>query len=179
MTLGMSLSTFTLLHVIISLAGLGSGFIVVFGLLNGKRLDGWTAIFLTSTVLTSLTGFLFPFEGLKPSYIVGGISLVVLAIAIWARYGVRLAGAWRGTYVVTAAIALYLNCFVAVVQAFMKIPALHALAPTQTTEPPFLVAQCAVLAIFVWLLRKKTPLAVDWQSGSGKSQTSYWPALAT
>jgi hypothetical protein len=83
MVLGMSLSAFTLLHVIISLAGIGSGFVVVYGLLNGTRLDSWTAIFLTTTVLTSLTGFLFPFEGLKPSYIVGGISLVVLAIAIW------------------------------------------------------------------------------------------------
>ncbi len=150
MVLGMSLSTFTLLHVIISLAGIGSGFIVLFGLLNGKRLDGWTAIFLTTTVLTSLTGFLFPFEGLKPSYIVGGISLVVLAIAIWARYGGRLAGASRWIYVVAAAVALYLNCFVAVVQAFLKIPALHALAPTGS-EPPFLVAQTVVLGIFVWL----------------------------
>ena len=150
MVLGMSLSTFTLLHVIISLAGIGTGFIVVYGLLNGKRLDGWTAIFLTTTVLTSLTGFLFPFEGLKPSYIVGGISLVVLAIAIWARYGARLAGASRWIYVVSAAVALYLNCFVAVVQAFMKIPALHALAPTGS-EPAFLVAQTVVLAIFVWL----------------------------
>jgi hypothetical protein len=150
MVLGMSLSTFTLLHVIISLAGIGSGFIVLFGLLNDKRLDGWTAIFLTTTVLTSLTGFLFPFEGLKPSYIVGGISLVVLAIAIWARYGGRLAGASRWMYVVSAAVALYLNCFVAVVQAFLNIPALHTLAPTGS-EPPFLIAQTVVLAIFVWL----------------------------
>ncbi len=150
MVLGMSLSTFTLLHVIISLAGIGTGFIVMYGLLNAKRLDGWTAIFLTTTVLTSVTGFMFPFEGLKPSYIVGALSLVVLAIAIWARYGGRLAGASRWIYVVTAAIALYLNCFVAVVQAFMKIPALHVLAPTQT-EPPFLVAQTVVLAIFIWL----------------------------
>jgi len=150
MVLGLSLSTFTLIHVIISLAGIGSGFIVLYGLLNGKRLDGWTAIFLTTTVLTSVTGFLFPFEGLKPSYIVGGISLVVLAIAIWARYGGRLAGASRWIYVVTAALALYFNCFVAVVQAFAKVPALQALAPTQK-EPPFLVAQLVVLALFIWL----------------------------
>ena len=150
MVLGMSLSTFTLLHVLISLAGIGTGFIVVYGLLNGKRLDGWTAIFLTTTVLTSLTGFLFPFEGLKPSYIVGGISLVLLAVAILARYTFRLAGGWRGAYVVTAAIALYLNCFVAVIQAFLKVPALHALAPTQK-EPPFAIAQLLVFAIFVWL----------------------------
>jgi hypothetical protein len=150
MVLGLSLSTFTLLHVIISLAGIGSGFIVLFGLLNGKRLDGWTAVFLTTTVLTSLTGFLFPFEGLKPSYIVGAISLLVLAIAIFARYGRQMAGSWRWIYIVTAAIALYLNCFVAVVQSFLKIPALHAMAPNGN-EPPFLVAQCIVLAIFVWL----------------------------
>ena len=119
-------------------------------MLIGKRLDGWTSIFLTTTVLTSVTGFLFPFEGLKPSYIVGGISLLVLAIAIWARYGGRLAGPSRWIYVVTAAVALYLNCFVAVVQSFLKIPALHALAPTGS-EPPFLIAQLLVLAIFVWL----------------------------
>ena len=150
MVLGMSLSTFTLLHVIISLAGIGTGFIVLYGLLNGKLLDGWTAIFLTTTVLTNVTGFLFPFEGLKPSYIVGGISLIVLAVAIVARYTFHLAGAWRETYVVTAAIALYFNCFVAVVQAFLKIPALNALAPTQK-EPPFLVAQLVVLVLFVGL----------------------------
>jgi hypothetical protein len=150
MMLGMSLSTFTLIHVIIGLAGLGTGFIVVYGLLNSKRLDGWTAIFLTTTVLTSVTGFMFPFEGLKPSYILAAMSLVVLAVAIVARYAFHLAGAWRGTYVVTAAIALYFNCFVAVVQAFAKIPALHAIAPTQK-EPPFAIAQLLVLAIFVWL----------------------------
>jgi len=151
MVLGLSLSTFTLLHVIISLAGIGTGFIVMFGLLNGKRLDGWTAIFLATTVLTNLTGFLFPFEGFKPSYVLATLSLIVLAIAIYARYSRRMAGSWRGTYVITAAIALYFNCFVAVVQSFLKIPTLHPLAPTATTEPPFLVAQTAVLAIFIWL----------------------------
>jgi hypothetical protein len=150
MLLGMSLSTFTLLHVIISLAGIGSGFIVLFGLLNSKRFDGWTAIFLTTTVLASVTGFMFPFEGFKPSYVLAAMSLVVLAIAIWARYGAHLAGGWRGTYVIAAAIALYFNCFVGVAQAFMKIPALHAMAPTGS-EPPFLVAQCVVLAVFIWL----------------------------
>ena len=150
MTLGLSLSAFTLLHVIISLAGIGSGFIVLYGLLNSKRLDGWTAIFLTTTVLTSVTGFMFPFEKLLPSHIVGALSLVILAIAIFARYSRRMTGAWRGVYVITAAIALYLNCFVAVVQAFLKVPALHAMAP-HGSEPPFLVAQLIVLAIFVWL----------------------------
>jgi len=150
MVLGLSLSTFTLIHVIISLAGIGSGFVVMYGMLNSSRLDGWTVISLTATVLTSVTGFFFPFEGLKPSYIVGGISLLVLAVAIWARYGGRLAGSAGWIYVVSAALALYLNCFVAVVQAFGKVPALKALAPTQA-EPPFLVAQLVVLALFIWL----------------------------
>jgi hypothetical protein len=150
MVLGMSLSTYTLLHVIISLAGIGSGFIVMYGLFNSKRLDRWTAIFLTTTVLTNVTGFLFPFEGFKPSYVVDGISLILLAIAIWARYSRRLEGATRRTYILTAALALYFNCFVAVIQAFAKVPALHALAPTQK-EPPFLFAQLVVLALFIWL----------------------------
>ncbi len=150
MVLGMSLSTFTLLHVIISLAGIGSGFIVMYGLLNRKRLDGWTAIFLSTTVLTSVTGYLFPFEGFKPSYVVGGISLIVLAVAIWARYRGHMEGAARGIYISTAAVALYLNCFVAVIQAFAKVPALHALAPTQK-EPPFLIAQLFLLALFIGL----------------------------
>lgn len=150
MVLGMSLSTYTLIHVVISLAGIGSGFVVMYGLLNSKRLDGWTAIFLTTTVLTSVTGFFFPFEGLKPSYILAGISLILLAIAIWARYSRRLEGGARRTYIVTAALALYFNCFVGVIQAFTKVPALHALAPTQK-EPPFLVAQLVVLGIFIWL----------------------------
>lgn len=150
MVLGMSLSTFTLLHVIISLTGIGTGFIVMFGLLNGNRLDGWTAIFLTTTVLTSVTGFLSPFEKLLPSHIVGILSLIVLAIAIWARYGRHLEGASRWIYVVTAGVALYFNCFVAVAQSFLKIPALHAMAPARS-EPPFLIAQCVVLAIFIWL----------------------------
>jgi hypothetical protein len=150
MILGMSTSTFTLVHVLISLAGIGSGFIVVYGLLTRQRLDGWTAFFLTTTVLTSLTGFLFPVEHLLPSHVVGIISLVVLAVAIVARYAQRLAGAWRWIYVVCAVLALYLNSFVAVVQSFLKVPSLKALAPTQK-EPPFLVAQLTVMAIFIVL----------------------------
>jgi hypothetical protein len=148
--LGMTTSTFTLLHVLISLAGIGSGFIVVYGLLTGKRLDGWTAIFLATTVLTSLTGFLFPVEHLLPSHVVGIISLVVLAIAILARYALHLAGAWRWVYVVCSVLALYLNSFVAVVQSFLKVPALKTLAPTQK-EPPFLVVQLIVMALFIVL----------------------------
>lgn len=150
MILGMTTSTFTLLHVLISLAGLGSGFIVVYGLLTGKRLDGWTAIFLATTVLTSLTGFLFPVEHLLPSHVIGIISLVVLVVAILARYALHLAHSWRWIYVVCAVLALYLNSFVAVVQSFLKVPALKVLAPTQK-EPPFLIAQLIVMAVFIVL----------------------------
>jgi len=155
MTLELSLSAFTLLHVIISLAGIGSGFIVVLGLLNSKRLNGWTAIFLTTTVLTSVTGFMFPFEGFKPSYVLGVLSLLVLAVAIYSRYSRHMAGSWRSTYVITATFALYFNCFVAIVQAFLKVPALHALAPNGN-EPPFVVAQMLLLALFVWLTYRAT-----------------------
>jgi len=150
MILGMSLQTFTFVHVLLSLVGIGSGFIVVFGLLSGKRLNGWTLLFLVTTALTSATGLLFPVEHLLPSHILGILSLVVLALAIVARYAFHMAGAWRTTYVVGAVIALYFNCFVGVVQAFLKVAALKALAPTQK-EPPFLVAQLLVLAIFVGL----------------------------
>jgi len=146
----MTLETFTLVHVVISLVGIGSGLIVMYGLLTAKRLNGWTALFLITTVLTSVTGFGFPFDHLLPSHKVGIISLVMLAIAILARYPLRLAGAWCGIYVVTASIAFYLNVFVLVVQSFEKVPALRALAPEQN-EPPFLVAQVAVLVIFVVL----------------------------
>ena len=144
------MAIFTLVHVLISLAGIGTGFIVLYGLLAAKRLDGWTAIFLVTTVLTSLTGFLFPFKHLLPSHIVGVISLLVLAPAIFGRYVHDLAGAWRWIYVVSAVLALYLNVFVAIVQAFLKVPALKALAPKQT-EPPFLLAQVVVMAIFIVL----------------------------
>jgi hypothetical protein len=122
----------------------------MYGLLVGKRLDGITAIFLVSTVLTSVTGFGFPFDHLLPSHIVGILSLVVLAGAILARYAFHLAGAWRAIYVICASIALYFNVFVLMVQLFEKVPALKALAPTQK-EPPFLVAQVALLIIFVVL----------------------------
>ena len=144
---GMSLETFTLIHVLISLVGIGSGLVVLFGLMAGKRLDGWTALFLATTVATSVTGFGFPFDHLLPSHKVGFISLVVLAAAIAARYAFHLRGAWRHVYVVCAALALYLNVFVGVVQAFLKVPALNALAPHQT-EPPFVVAQGIVLVLF-------------------------------
>ena len=150
MILGMSIETFTLVHTAISLIGIVSGLVVVYGMLGGKRLDGWTALFLLTTVLTSVTGYLFPFEHLLPSHIVGGISLVVLAVALLARYSFHLAGVWRRTYVLTAVMALYLNVFVLVVQSFLKVPALHALAPAGK-ESPFAVAQLIVLAVFIWL----------------------------
>jgi hypothetical protein len=144
------MTTLTFVHVVLSLIGILSGLVVLFGLLTAKRLDGWTALFLTTTVLTSATGFLFPFHKLLPSHIVGIISLVLLAVAILARYALHLAGAWRWIYVVTAVIALYLNVFVLVVQAFLKVPALNDLAPTQS-EPPFKITQLVVLALFVVL----------------------------
>jgi hypothetical protein len=151
MVFGMSLATYTFIHVLISVIGIASGLIVFYGMLQAKRLDGLTAIFLLTTVLTSVTGFGFPFTHLLPSHIVGIISLLVLTVALIARYQRYLAGAWRATYVVTAGLALYFNCFVLVVQSFEKVPALRALAPTQK-EPPFAVAQIAVLVIFIVLI---------------------------
>ena len=150
MTLGMSLSTFTTVHVALSLIGIVSGLVVMYGLLVGRRLDGWTGLFLITTVLTSVTGFGFPFDHLLPSHIVGILSLVALAIAILARYALHLNGAWRSIYVIFASVALYFNVFVLVFQCFEKVSALKALAPTQK-EPPFLVAQLAVLALFIVL----------------------------
>ena len=150
MMLGMSLSTFTTVHVLISLVGIGSGFAVLLGLFSAKRVNGLTALFLLTTVLTSVTGFGFPFTHLLPSHKIAIISLVVLAIAILARYSFHMVGKWRWIYVVTAMIALYLNLFVLVFQSFEKVPALKAMAPTQS-EPPFLVAQLAVMAVFIVL----------------------------
>jgi hypothetical protein len=150
MILGLSASTFTTLHVIISLIGIAAGLVVLYGMLNATPLPGWTAVFLAATVLTSVTGFFFPAAHILPSHIVGIISLAVLALALAALYLFHLHGAWRWIYVVSAMVALYFNCFVGVVQAFQKIPALHALAPTQS-EPPFATAQLAVLAIFIVL----------------------------
>jgi len=150
MVLGMTLETYTFLHVLISLVGIGSGLVVLFGLLNGKRLDRWTALFLATTVATSVTGFGFPFDHLLPSHKVGILSLLVLAVAILARYPFHLAGVWRRVYVVCAVVALYFNVFVGVVQAFLKVPVLKAMAPKQT-EPPFVVAQGIVLTLFVVL----------------------------
>jgi len=150
MILGIATSTYTLIHVVISLIGIGSGIVVLWGMIRNKRLDGITAIFLTFTVLTSVTGFGFPFTHVTPGIIVGVISLALLGLAIAARYAFRLAEAWRLIYVVTALMALYLNVFVLVVQSFEKVPALHALAPTQS-EPPFVATQLVVLVVFIIL----------------------------
>jgi hypothetical protein len=148
MILGMSLPVFTALHVVISLVGIGSGVVVLYGLTASKRLDGWTMLFLVTTIATSLTGFLFPNSHITPGIVIGILSLVVLASAIAARYGFHLTGAWRPIYVVCASLGLYFNCFVLVVQSFEKVPALRAAAPTQK-EPPFVAAQLVVLAAFI------------------------------
>jgi hypothetical protein len=150
MVLGMSLATFTMVHVIISLIGIVSGILVMFGLLGSNRMPGMTAIFLLFTILTSATGFLFPFTKLLPSHMIGILSLVLLAIACVALYGLKLSGPWRSVYVVTAMISLYLNVFVLVIQSFLKIPVLHALAPSvPPSEPPFAVVQGLVLLFFI------------------------------
>jgi hypothetical protein len=148
MILGMSIGAFTLLHVVITLVAIGSGLIVVGGLFASHRLPGTTALFLFTTLLTSLTGFLFPIRGFTPALGVGIVACVILAIALFARYGKQLAGPWRWIYVVTAIISLYLNVFVLVVQSFVKVSALNALAPTQS-EAPFAIAQAVVLVIFI------------------------------
>jgi len=144
------MKTFTLLHVLISLAGIFSGFVVLFGLLAGKQLDGWTKFFLATTVATSVTGFFFPLHGLTPAIVVGIISLAALAVALFARYARHLAGTWRKTYVFSAVLALYLNVFVLIVQSFLKIPALKEIAPTQN-DPPFKFTQLVVLVAFIAL----------------------------
>ena len=147
MILGMSVGAFTILHVIITLVAIGSGLIVVGGMFSSNRLPVATALFLFTTVLTSVTGFLFPIHGFTPALGVGIVACVMLAVVLFALYK-RLVGRWRWIYVITAVASLYLNVFVLVVQSFVKVSALNALAPTQT-EPPFAVTQATVLAIFV------------------------------
>lgn len=150
MVWGLTLGTFTAVHVVLSLIGIGAGLVVMIGLISGRQLGGFTALFLVTTVATCVTGFGFPVDHVLPSHVVGVVSLVVLAVAIVALYGLRLRGRWRAIYVIGAGLALYFNVFVGVVQAFLKIPALHALAPQQT-EAPFVVAQLVVLAVFIVL----------------------------
>ena len=151
MILGMSLAAYTKLHVIISLIGILSGLVVLASLLTGKLPRIVNALFLITTVLTSAGGYLFPFTHILPSHIIGAISLLILAVAIYALYVAHLAGGWRKTYVITAMAALYLNVFVLVFQLFLKVPSIHALAPTQS-EPPFAIAQITVMILFIVLI---------------------------
>jgi len=150
MILGMSISLYTQVHVIISLIAIASGLLVAIGMIMARSSSSMTALFLFTTILTSVTGFFFPFHGVTPGIVVGVLSLVVLLLAVIARYGKHLAGGWRGTYVITAMFALYLNIFVLVAQCFEHIPSFHVLAPTGT-EPPFKIAQGIVLVVFVVL----------------------------
>ncbi len=150
MILGMSIATFTAVHGVISLIGIATGLIVVVGMLSASGLPGWTALFLVTTILTSVTGFFFPTTHVLPSHVVGVISLVVLAGTIVGLYVQRLAGPWRWIYITGAVLALYLNVFVGVIQAFLKVPLLNRLAPTQS-EPPFLLAQLILLVLFIVL----------------------------
>jgi hypothetical protein len=144
----MLLRAFTAFHVTLSLIGIVTGFVVVYGMLTARRLDGWTSLFLWTTVATSVTGFMFPVQKFLPSHGVGILSLIVLALAIMARNRYRMSGGWRRTYVITSLIALYFNVFVLIVQLFEKVPALKELAPTQS-EPPFQVAQLTALVLFI------------------------------
>lgn len=146
----MILQIYTVIHTLISLVAIFTGLVVVVGMLGGKRLDGWTKWFLITAVATTITGFFFPFHGFTPAIGLGIISLPFLALTIFARYAKHLAGAWRWIFVIGAVICLYFNLFVAVVQTFEKIPALHAMAPTQT-EPPFKLTQLVVLLVSVLL----------------------------
>ena len=155
-------------HVIISLIGIAAGFIVMFGMLGSNRMPGWTALFLATTILTNVTGFLIPpflFDKLLPSHMIGILSLMLLAIACFALYGQKLSGAWRWIYVLTALLSLYLNTFVLVIQSFLKIGPLHALAPSvPPSEPPFAILQGIVLVFFIIMIigaiRRFRPLAV-------------------
>src|SRR5258708_11941611 len=153
MVLGMSLSAFTTLHVVISLIAIVAGISALFGLLGSNPMPGLTGIFLLFTILTSATGFLFPFEKLLPSHMIGILSLVLLAIACIALYGMKLSGPWRWIYVLTALISLYLNVFVLVIQSFLKIPPLHEIAPgNPPAGPAFLVVQVIVLVFFAIMI---------------------------
>jgi hypothetical protein len=143
-----ALTAFTIFHVLISLVGIAAGFVVMFGMIGSRRLNGWTSLFLWTTLATTLTGFMFPFHGLLPSYYVGFVSTLILVIAIVARYPKHMNGSWRWIYVVTAILGQYLNVFVLVVQLFLKVPALHALAP-KGNEPPFLISQVVVMLLFI------------------------------
>jgi hypothetical protein len=155
MVLGMSIAAFTMLHVIISLIAIGTGFIVLFGLISGRLLSPWNGVFLATTILTSLTGFAFPNTKVTPGIVLGVLSLIVLAIALIALYVFHLRGGWRRTYAITAMIALYFNVFVLIAQIFEHVPVFHALAPTGT-ETPFKAAQLLLLVLFAVLISAAT-----------------------
>ena len=148
MILGLSEFAFTVLHTVISLVALVAGGVVVSGMIRAKRLPGWTALFLAATALTSITGFMFPIKSFTPALAFGVVSLLVLAAALLGLYAFHASGRWRFVYVIGALVALYLNAFVVVVQAFQKIAFLHRLAPTGS-EPPFQAAQFVLLVLFV------------------------------
>jgi hypothetical protein len=150
MILGLNLVQFTFLHVFLSLIGIGAGLFIVYGLLTSRRLGILTSLFLVSTVFTSLTGFLYPFNGITPGIILGVLSLIALVLAIVALYVKKLDGSWRATYVVSAMVAYYFNFFVLVAQSFAKVPALHSFAPSQAS-PGFAFTQSAVLVVFILL----------------------------
>ena len=153
MMLGLSLSAFTLLHVVISLIAIVTGLVVMFGMLSSTKPGGLTGVFLLFTILTSVTGFMFPFNGVTPGILIGILSCILLAIACFAIYGQKLTGAWRWIYVLTALISLYLNVFVLVIQSFLKIPPLHELAPgNPPAGPSFAVVQGIVLVFFVIMI---------------------------
>jgi hypothetical protein len=150
MILNLSLVEFTYLHVFVSLVALGAGIFIIYGLLTSRRLNILTALFLVTTIATSLSGFLFPFKGITPGIILGVLSIIVLVVAIVALYVKKLAGPWRGTYVVSMCVAYYFNFFVLVAQSFDKVQALHSFAPTQSS-PGWGFSQAAVLVIFILL----------------------------
>jgi hypothetical protein len=150
MVIGLSIHTFTIVHVGIALVAIASGLVVLFGMLGAHRLPAWTALFLVTTILTSVTGFMFPIHGFTPALGTGAVSMLVLAVALITLYAKHLVGSWRWIYVVAAVSALYFNVLVLIVQSFQKVPTLNSLAPTQS-EPPFLVAQGVALMAFLFL----------------------------
>lgn len=150
--LGLSFHAFTFVHVMLSLVGIVAGLFVVGGFTAGRRLDGWIGIFLVTTLLTNITGFLFPFTRLLPSHILGGLSLVIIPVSMFALYGKHLKGSWKKIFVLTAVTALYFNVFVLIAQMFTKIPSFIVLSPTQQS-PIFGASQLVLLVMFILIGR--------------------------
>jgi hypothetical protein len=145
-----SVTIFTLLHTLLSVVGIAAGLVVAGGLVAGRRLDGWTGLFLVTTLLTNASGFAFPFVKFMPSYAIGGLSLLILPVVAYALYSKHLSGGWRTVYVAGSITLLFFNVFVLIAQLFHRVPALFVLAPKQM-EPPFLLTELIVLGMFVWL----------------------------